>query len=148
MLNKATLMGRLGQNAEAKFTPNGTAMTTFSMATSEKWKDKGSGQKQERTTWHKVILWGRMAETLGPMLDKGKLVYVEGRIEHRSFEGKDGTTKWTTQIVANQVILVGGKSEMRGDAPGAETPQDGNPEAWARDPEVDHGQDDDPRWPN
>jgi single-strand DNA-binding protein len=101
------LIGNLGRDAELKFTPQGTAVATISMATTEIWNDK-AGQKQERTEWHRVVLWGKMAESLSPYLEKGKQIYVEGRLQTREWE-KDGVKRWTTEVRADRVQLLGRK---------------------------------------
>ncbi len=105
MINKATIIGRLGRDPEIGYTPSGTAKANFSVATSEKWKDKTSGEMQERTEWHRVVAWGRLGEICGEYLAKGKLVYVEGRLQTRSWE-KDGITRYMTEIVANEMKML------------------------------------------
>ena len=109
-VNKVILIGRLGKDPEMRFTSSGRAVTNFSMATSESWKDAG-GERQEKTEWHKVQMWGPLAETAAKLLSKGKLVYVEGRLQTRSWDDKDGSKRYTTEIVANQMTLLGDKGE-------------------------------------
>lgn len=106
-LNKAQLIGRLGQDPEVKYTPSGTAVCNFSVATSEKFTDK-SGQKQERTEWHRVVVFSKLAELCGQYLSKGRQVYVEGRLQTRSWD-KDGQKHYTTEINADKVIFLGGE---------------------------------------
>ena len=108
-LNKAILIGRLGQDPEVRYTPSGTAVANFSIATSEEWKDKETGEKRERTEWHRIVAFGRLAEICGEYLAKGRQVYIEGRIQTRSWEENDGNKKYTTEIVAGDVQLLGGK---------------------------------------
>lgn len=106
-VNKVILVGNLGKDAELRYTPQGAAVSSFSLATTEVWNDKG-GQKQERTEWHRIVLWGRTAETLQDYLKKGKQIYVEGRLQTRSWDDKDGNKKYTTEIRADRVVLLGG----------------------------------------
>lgn len=110
-VNKVQLIGNLGRDAELKYTPGGSAVATLNMATTEKWKDK-AGAPQEKTEWHRVVLWGKTAESLANYLTKGKQIYVEGRIQTRQWE-KDGAKQYTTEIRADHVVLLGGASEAR-----------------------------------
>jgi single-strand DNA-binding protein len=112
-VNKVILLGHLGKDAETKFTPSGVAKTSFSIATSRRWKDQQSGEWKEITDWHNVVLW--RSENVSNYLLKGKQVYVEGRLESRSWEDKEGVKKYITEVVADDVILLGGRG---GDAPG------------------------------
>ena len=105
-VNKAILVGRLGKDPEIKYTPSGTAIANFTIATSENYKDK-DGQKQERTEWHKIVAFGKLAEICGEYLAKGKQVYIEGRIQTRSWDDKDGNKKYMTEIVANTMQMLG-----------------------------------------
>lgn len=109
-VNKVILVGRLGQNPEVKYTPSGAAVTNFSIATSENWMDK-SGQKQERTEWHRIVVWGKTAENCAQYLSKGRQVFVEGRLQTRQWQDKDGQTKYTTEVQAQAVQFLGGASE-------------------------------------
>lgn len=111
-VNKAILLGHLGRDAETKFTPGGAAVTKFSVATNRRWKDQQSGEWKEETDWTNVVLW--RAENLGNYLTKGKQVYVEGRIQTRSYEDKDGKKVWSTEVVADDVILLGGMGASGG----------------------------------
>jgi single-strand DNA-binding protein len=108
-VNKVILVGRLGQAPEVRYTPSGAAVGNFSIATNESWMDK-SGQKQERTEWHKVVVWGKTAENCGQFLAKGRQVYVEGRLQTRQWQDKDGQTKYTTEVVAQTVQFLGGNA--------------------------------------
>src|SRR5919112_1775685 len=105
-INKAILLGHLGKDAETKFTPSGTARTSFTLATSRRWKDQQTGDWKEETDWHNVTLW--RSENLANYLLKGKQVYVEGRLHTRSYDDKDGNKRWITEVVADEVILLSG----------------------------------------
>ena len=105
-VNKVILVGRLGQNPEVKYTPSGAAVANFSVATNESWVDK-AGQKQERTEWHRVVVWGKVAELCGKYLAKGRQVYLEGRMQTRQWQDKDGQTKYTTEVNAQTVQFLG-----------------------------------------
>ena len=105
-LNKIQIIGRLGQDVEVKYAQSGTAVANFSVATSEEWTDKQSGQKQERTEWHKIVCFGKLAEICGKYLSKGRQCYVEGKLQTSSYE-KDGQTHYSTKIVADNVIFLG-----------------------------------------
>ncbi len=106
-VNKVILVGNLGRDAELRYTPGGAAVATLNLATTEVWTDK-SNQKQEKTEWHRVILWGKQAESLQEYLTKGKQIYVEGRLQTRSWDDKDGNKKYTTEIKADRITLLGG----------------------------------------
>lgn len=112
-VNKVILVGRLGKDPEMRFTPSGKAVTNFSMATSEYWSDAG-GERQERTEWHKIVLWGKVAEVAAKLLSKGKQVYVEGRLQTREWEDQSGGKRYTTEIVANQMQILSDKGEGAG----------------------------------
>ena len=105
-INKVILIGRLGRNPEVRNTT-----TSFSIATSEEWKDKNTGEKKERTEWHRIVAFNRLGEICGEYLSKGKMVYVEGKIQTRSWE-QDGVTKYTTEIIASNVQFLGGKDSV------------------------------------
>ena len=119
-VNKAILVGRLGKDPEIKYTPSGTAIANFTMATSENYKDK-DGQKQERTEWHRIVAFGKLAEICGEYLAKGKQVYVEGRIQTRSWDDKDGNKKYMTEIVANTMQMLGKADESASGASAADS---------------------------
>ncbi len=112
-LNKVQLIGHLGANPETRFFPDGDAVTNISLATTETWKDK-NGEKQERTEWHRVVFFGKLAEVAGEHLKKGALVYVEGRLRTRKWQDKDGQDRYTTEVAADRLQMLGGK---RSDAP-------------------------------
>lgn len=107
-VNKAILIGNLGRDAEMKFTGSGFAVSRFSIATTERRKDSKSGEWVEKTEWHRITLLGKQAESLEPYLKKGKQVFVEGRIETRAWDDKDGQKRYTTEIVADRIQLLGG----------------------------------------
>jgi single-strand DNA-binding protein len=106
-VNKVILVGNLGKDAELRYTPGGAAVATLNMATTEVWNDK-SGQRQEKTEWHRVVLWGKQAESLQEYLTKGKQIYVEGRLQTRQWDDKDGNKRYTTEIKADRITLLGG----------------------------------------
>jgi single-strand DNA-binding protein len=114
-VNKVILIGHLGKDAETKFTPNGTARSTFTLATNRRWKDQQSGEWKEITDWHNIVLW--RSENLTNYLQKGKQVYIEGRIESRSWDDKEGQKRYITEIVCEELILLGGRGDSGG-APG------------------------------
>src|SRR5262245_48750856 len=106
-VNKVILVGNLGRDAELRYTPGGAPVATINMATTEVWNDKG-GQRQEKTEWHRVILWGKTAESLNEYLTKGKQIYVEGRLQTREWTDKEGQKRYTTEIRGDRVVLLGG----------------------------------------
>jgi single-strand DNA-binding protein len=108
-VNKVTLIGHLGRDAETAYTASQTAVTKFSVATNRRWKDQQSGEWKEETNWTNVVLW--RGENVAPYLTKGKQIYVEGRLQTRSYDDKDGKKVWTTEVVAEDVILLGGRGE-------------------------------------
>ena len=110
MLNKVILIGRLGREPECRYMPNGDAVCNFSIATSESWKDQ-SGQKKERTEWHAITLYRKLAEIAAKYLQKGSLVYLEGRIQSRKYTGKDGIERTAYEIVCSEMKMLGGKAE-------------------------------------
>ena len=116
-INKVILLGHLGKDAETKFTPSGVAVTNFTLATSRRWKDQQSGEWKEETEWHRIVMW--RSENVSNYLLKGKQVYVEGRLQTRSWEDKDGQKRYTTEVVCDDLILLGG----RGDAAPADFAQ-------------------------
>ena len=107
-MNKAILIGNLGADPEVRYTASGSPVANFRIATSEVWNDK-NGERQERTEWHRIVVFGRQAETCGEYLKKGRSVCVEGRIQTREWEDRDGNKRWTTEIVADRVTFLGGR---------------------------------------
>ena len=107
-VNKVILVGNLGRDVEIRYTSGGTAVATLSLATTDVWTDKG-GQRQEKTEWHRVVLWGKTAETLQEYLLKGRQIYVEGRLQTRQWDDRDGNKRYTTETRADRVVLLGGR---------------------------------------
>ena len=107
-LNKAMLIGNLGRDPEIRYTQDGKAITSFSIATTDKWKDKSSGENREKTEWHRIVAFDRLGEICGEYLSKGKQVYIEGKLSTRSWE-KDGVTRYATEIIATAMQMLGGK---------------------------------------
>jgi single-strand DNA-binding protein len=153
-LNKVTLIGNLGSDPEVRSTANGSKVATLSVATSNQWKDK-SGEKQEKTEWHRVILWNsqyrKLADVAEQYCKKGDKIYVEGSIEYRSWQDREGQTRYTTEIKANEIILLGGKGGASEGAPSrASAPAKagnaapgGKEESFSDFPEALDGEDDD-----
>src|SRR5947209_20227959 len=106
-VNKVILVGNLGRDAELRYTPGGAAVATLNLATTEVWNDKG-GQRQEKTEWHRIVLWGKQAESLQEYLTKGEQIYVEGRLQTRQWDDKDGNKRYTADIKADRITLLGG----------------------------------------
>lgn len=135
-INKAILIGNLGNDPETRYTASGAAVTNVSLATSENWRDKQSGEQQERTEWHRVVFFGKLAEIAGEYLKKGSKVYVEGRIQTRKWQGQDGQDRYTTEIVANDMQML----DSRG---GGSAPMDNGPASRPEPANVADGPDDD-----
>ena len=106
-VNKVILVGNLGRDVELRYTPGGAAVATLNLATTEVWNDRNN-QRQEKTEWHRVVLWGKQAESLQEYLTKGKQIYVEGRLQTRQWDDKDGNKRYTTEIKADRITLLGG----------------------------------------
>jgi single-strand DNA-binding protein len=111
-INKVILVGNLGGDPETRYMPSGSAVTNLRIATSESWKDKQSGEQQERTEWHRVAMFGRLAEIAAEYLRKGSQVYIEGSLRTRKWQDKDGTDRWTTENVANEMQMLGGRGDQ------------------------------------
>jgi single-strand DNA-binding protein len=116
-VNKVILIGNLGKDPEVKYTPSGTAVANFTLATNERYKDK-DGQWQDRTEWHNIVAWQRTAEIAGEYLKKGRSVYIEGRLQTRSWDDKDGQKHYKTEIVAQDLVLLGGREAGEGGGAG------------------------------
>ena len=101
-VNKVILVGNLGRDPEVRYTQDGKGICNFTLATTDSWKDKNSGERRERTEWHRVVIFGKIAEIMGEILDKGRQVYVEGRLQTRKWTGQDGQDRWTTEVVIDQ----------------------------------------------
>ncbi len=109
-VNKVILVGNLGKDPEVRYSPNGSAMANVTIATTESWKDRQTGEKQEKTEWHRVVFFSRLAEIVGEYLKKGSQVYIEGRLQTRKWQGQDGQDRYTTEIVANDMQMLGSRS--------------------------------------
>lgn len=131
-VNKVILVGRLGKDPEIRATPGGQSVCNFSIATSENWTDK-QGQKQERTEWHRIVVWGKIAEVCGQHLSKGRQVYIEGRLQTRSWDDKTGQKRYTTEVVASTVQFLGAGGEKGAQAASA----GGAPSDFAPEPAFD-----------
>lgn len=110
-VNKVILIGRLGQDPEVKYMPRGGAVTNASLATSEQWKDKNTGQPQERTEWHRIVIFNRLGEIAGEYMKKGSMVYVEGALRTRKWQAQDGTDRYTTEIVVSEMQILDSKGD-------------------------------------
>lgn len=109
-INKVILVGNLGKDPETRYTQSNTAVTTLTIATSESWRDKNSGENQERTEWHRVVLWGRLGEIAGEYLQKGRQVYIEGKLQTRKWQDQSGQDRYTTEIVGSEMQMLGGRA--------------------------------------
>ena len=117
-VNKVIVLGNLGRDPELRYTPNGAAVCNVSIATTRNWKSKDSGERQEETEWHRVVFYDRLAEIAGEYLKKGRPVYVEGRLKTRKWQDKDGKDNYTTEIIAEQMQLLGGREDGAGGGSG------------------------------
>jgi single-strand DNA-binding protein len=134
-INKVILVGNLGQDPEVRYLPSGGAVTNISLATAESWKDKQTGQPQERTEWHRIVFFNRLAEIAGEYLKKGSQVYIEGKLQTRKWQDQSGQDRYTTEIVANEMQMLGGRAGMGGDqgyAPAAQQPGASQPQAYSQ----------------
>lgn len=122
-INKVIVVGNLGNDPDVKYTQGGMAVTTISVATSESWKDKQTGEQQERTEWHRVKFFGKLAEIVGEYLRKGSQVYVEGKLQTDKYTDKAGVERYTTNIIANEMQMLGSRSEGGGDRPARQQAQ-------------------------
>ncbi len=120
-VNKAILVGNLGKDPEVRYTPSGNAVANVTIATSDQWKDKQTGEKQERTEWHRVVFFNRLAEIVAEYVKKGQQIYVEGRIQTRKWQDQSGQDRWTTEIIGNEMQMLGGRE---GGASGQNSPND------------------------
>ena len=110
-INKVIIVGNLGKDPEVSYVPSGAAVAKFSVATSETWKDKTSGEKKERTEWHRIVAWDKLGEICGKYLSKGRQVYVEGKLQTHSYDDKEGVKRYVTEIIAQDVQFLGGKGD-------------------------------------
>lgn len=122
-VNKVILVGRLGADPQLKYTPSGRANASFSLATNAVWKDQ-EGNQQERTDWHRITAWGKLAEIMGEYLKKGSYVYLEGRIQTRSYEDSNNVKKWITEVVVSDMEMLGKKGDNAGSAAAEDSPPD------------------------
>lgn len=127
------LIGNLGKDPEVRYTPGGSAVANISIATNESWKDKNSGDLQERTEWHNVVFFNRLAEIVGEYLRKGSQVYVEGRLQTRKWQDKNGVDRYTTEIVAGEMQMLGGRAGGMSDADGVVEERAPQPKAQTGD---------------
>lgn len=118
-LNKVTLIGNVGKDPELRYTSTGVAVANFTLATNEQWKD-GDGNMQERTEWHTIVAWKRLAEICGEYLKKGKKVYIEGRLQYRNYDDKNGVKRYVTEVVAQSMIMLDSKGAGASSTPDAE----------------------------
>jgi single-strand DNA-binding protein len=142
-INKVILVGNLGADPDTRYMPSGGAVTNLSIATSESWKDKQSGEQKERTEWHKVAMFGRLAEISAEYLRKGSQVYIEGKLRTRKWQDKDGNDRWTTEIIADEMQMLGGRGGGGG-APMSGGDSYSQPSQPSRAPEPDDFDDDIP----
>ena len=126
-VNKVILIGNLGIDPEVRYMPSGGAVANLRIATSENWKDKQTGEMQERTEWHRVVMFGRLAEIAGEYLKKGAKIYVEGRLQTRKWQGQDGQDRYTTEIVANDMQMLDTRSAGANQDPGHERMPEAEP---------------------
>ena len=148
-VNKATLIGNLGADPEIRYTNSGSAVANVRLATAESWRDKESGDQQERTEWHRVVFFGRLAEIVEQYLRKGSQVYVEGRIQTRKWQDRDGNDRYTTEIVANEMQMLGGRGGGSGGGSGGggadmDEPRNEAPAKSPSEPPLDDFDDDIP----
>lgn len=115
-VNKVIIVGNLGNDPEVRYMPNGGAVANVSVATTESWKDKQSGQKVDKTEWHRVVFYNKLAEIVGEYLKKGSQIYLEGRLQTRKWQNKDGVDQYTTEIVASEMQMLGGRNDSGGSA--------------------------------
>jgi single-strand DNA-binding protein len=145
-VNKVILIGNMGQDPEVRYMPNGNAVANITLATSESWKDKNSGETQEKTEWHRVVFFRRLAEVVGEYLKKGSKVYVEGRLQTRKWQDNNGQDRYTTEIVADQMQMLdsrGGSAAFEENRPAQQQTQSAPAAAPAPAPAQDEGFDDD-----
>jgi single-strand DNA-binding protein len=116
-VNKVILIGRLGKDPEVRYTTDGKAIANITVATSESWKDKTTGDKQEKTEWHRVTFFDKLAEIVGQYLKKGSSIYLEGKLQTRKWKDKDGQDRYTTEIVGKEMTMLGGKKDGESSAP-------------------------------
>jgi single-strand DNA-binding protein len=143
MINRVILVGRLGRDPEMRYTGSGTPVVNFSLATNERWSDQNGG-RQERTEWHNIVVWSKLAEICNQYLSKGQLVYIEGRLQTREWDDRDGNRRRTTEIVAREMKMLGPRSDEMGMGPTGERPGSRPTEPSQPSPEVEITDDDIP----
>ncbi len=136
-INKVILVGNLGQDPETRYMPSGGAVTNITLATNESWKDKQTGEQKDRTEWHKVAMFNRLAEIAAEYLRKGSQVYIEGRIRTRKWQDKDGNDRWTTEIIADEMQMLGGRGGGGAPASGDSYSQGSAPQKAAEPDDFD-----------
>ena len=129
-VNKVILLGNLGADPETRYTAGGSAVTNIRMATTDTWRDRQSGEQQERTEWHRIVFFGRLAEIAAEYLRKGSQCYVEGRIQTRKWQGQDGQDRYTTEVVANEMQLLGSRGGGAGGGAPARSREEDSSSAW------------------
>ena len=132
-INKVIIVGNLGADPDSRAMPSGNAVTNISVATSESWNDRDTGEKQEKTEWHRVVFFNRLAEIAAQYLKKGSQVYVEGKIQTRKWEDKEGNERWTTEIVANQMQMLGDRMSNNMSNDNASSPQSSSDNDFSTD---------------
>ena len=148
-INKAIIVGTLGKDPEIKYTAGGSAVANISVATNESWKDKNTGENVERTEWHRIVMFGKLAEIAGQYLKKGSQVYFEGKIQTRKWQDQQGQDRYSTEIVANEMQMLGGRAEAGGSSdfnaqPRQQQPAASNPSSQFDSTSADDGFDDIP----
>ncbi len=140
-INKVIIVGNLGADPETRYMPSGSAVTNLSIATSEQWKDKQTGEQKERTEWHKVAMFNRLAEIAAEYLRKGSQVYIEGKLRTRKWQDRDGNDRWTTEVIADEMQMLGGRgggsAPMSSDSGPSGGPSGGPPQSPPDDFEDD-----------
>ena len=125
-INKVILVGTLGADPDTRYTPSNAAVTNLSLATNESWKDKQSGEQKEKTEWHRIVMFNRLAEIASEYLRKGSQIYIEGKIQTRKWEDKEGKDRWTTEIVANEMQMLGGRMSSSSSSSNDRSPSQNN----------------------
>jgi single-strand DNA-binding protein len=133
-INKVIVLGNLGKDPEVRYMPSGGQVTNITVATSETWKDKDSGEQKENTEWHRIVFFGKLAEIAGQYLKKGGQVYVEGRLQTRKWQGQDGQDRYTTEIVANEMQMLGGRGGSGGSGGGQQESGDYEDDGYSSSP--------------
>jgi single-strand DNA-binding protein len=143
-INKVIIVGNLGGDPETRYMPSGSAVTNLTVATNESWKDKATGEQKDRTEWHKVAMFNRLAEVAAEYLRKGSQVYIEGKLRTRKWQDKSGQDRWTTEIVADEMQMLGGRGGSGGGSAPMSSPSDSAPSSAPPQPAPDDFDDDIP----